>query len=32
MSQQVLLTPSIISKESLVILQNNLVAAGKVKK
>ena len=30
MSQQVLLTPSIISKESLVILQNNLVAAGKV--
>lgn len=30
MSQQVLLTPTIISKESLVILENNLVAAGKV--
>jgi coat protein Gp5 len=29
-SSQTLLTPSIISKESLVILQNNLVAAGKV--
>lgn len=30
MSSQTLLTPAIISKESLVILQNNLVAAGKV--
>ena len=30
MSSQTLLTPSIISKESLVILENNLVAAGKV--
>ncbi|MDE2439737.1 MAG: hypothetical protein KGP14_01840 [Betaproteobacteria bacterium] len=30
MSSQQLLTPSVISKESLVILENNLVAAGKV--
>jgi hypothetical protein len=30
MSTQSLLTPSIITKETLVILQNNLVAAGKV--
>jgi hypothetical protein len=30
MSQQVLLTPSIITKESLVILENNLVAANRV--
>jgi len=30
MSSQTLLTPTIISKESLVILENNLVAAGKV--
>lgn len=30
MSSQTLLTPSVISKESLVILENNLVAAGKV--
>lgn len=30
MSSQALLTPSIISKESLVLLENNLVAAGKV--
>lgn len=30
MSSQSLLTPSIITKESLVILENNLVAAGKV--
>jgi hypothetical protein len=30
MSQQSLLTPSLISKETLVILENNLVAAGKV--
>ncbi|GAC1664532.1 MAG: hypothetical protein PVS3B2_00280 [Candidatus Dormibacteraceae bacterium] len=30
MSSQTLLTPQIISKESLVILENNLVAAGKV--
>lgn len=30
MSQQVLLTPTIISKESLVILENNLVAANRV--
>lgn len=30
MSNNVLLTPSIISKETLVILSNNLVAAGKV--
>jgi hypothetical protein len=30
MSSQVLLTPSIITKESLVILENNLVAASRV--
>lgn len=30
MSQQVLLTPTIITKESLVILENNLVAANRV--
>ena len=30
MSSQVLLTPTIISKESLVILENNLVAANRV--
>lgn len=30
MSSQVLLTPSIITKESLVILENNLVAANRV--
>lgn len=30
MSTQALLTPSIITKETLVILENNLVAAGKV--
>lgn len=30
MSQQVLLTPTIISKESLVILENNLVMANRV--
>ena len=30
MSSQVLLTPSVITKESLVILENNLVAAAKV--
>ena len=30
MSNNTLLTPSIISKETLVILSNNLVAAGKV--
>lgn len=30
MSSQVLLTPSIITKESLVILENNLVAAARV--
>lgn len=30
MSTQTLLTPSLITKETLVILQNNLVAAGKV--
>ena len=30
MSTDVLLTPSIISKESLVILVNNLVMAGRV--
>ena len=30
MSSQVLLTPTIITKESLVILENNLVAANRV--
>src|SRR5258708_5247186 len=30
MSSQTLLTPSIITKETLLILENNLVAAGKV--
>src|SRR6185312_2164273 len=30
MSSQTLLTPSLITKETLVILENNLVAAGKV--
>jgi hypothetical protein len=30
MSSQVLLTPQVITKESLVILENNLVAANRV--